>query len=386
MKGIRIDGTRRRADGFEEVDGEEFTRPNCRAWHSRNSRCAADQWGVGLRIHYTDNAVKGLSLMCAPVQYEATRNDQALVPSLRIPNPDGRKASVIFFHFGDSKFRTLFQTTQVNLNTVIEPYDRSILLTHDNMPQWADGNRRVRRNADRVMDPTLDNFVTALRNLARQGYMIDVYVFAHGSSTRGFTGTTGQYDDRFYISPDMVRRMAGGQESYTGFRTLPIRMVYQMSCYGSTLLDEWTAIGAKAAMGARFVRFNTNTFNSFATAWTGGERFRRAVRGMDSGSAWTVMETLLLGDALTSEKGKQAYGRTWSGCPVGRTVLSGHSCAKDYFIVNWSEGADEWSDDIENGSQFIRNSSFSLIAGDRGMRFSSTPTWGLAGGSRVNRP
>ena len=42
--------------------------------------------------------------------------------------PHKSAASLAKFHFGDSPFRTLFQTAQVNLQHCINGYDRSVLL------------------------------------------------------------------------------------------------------------------------------------------------------------------------------------------------------------------------------------------------------------------
>ena len=370
LKGVELE-SRKLEDGvLRSGTQEKYSRTNCKDWQTA-SVCPAGQWAVGVDIHTQADSITGLALRCArPIVEDVVVRSEtlSLKPATKTAKLTGKKASVIYSHWGDSKFRTLFQESQINLANVIEPYHRSILLSHDSMPDWMDGNGKARKLASEVKAPTLQNLAATLESLADQGYTIDLFVFSHGRPEE-FKGTNGTYSATDYISSTSIRMLAQPGSSYTGYASLPIRIVFQMNCYGSTLNDDWRAIGATASMGTKFVNFKVNTFNSFAKAWTGGSTFKTAIGELDSKSAWTVVDVLILGDArVTANDGIKDNGRSWSGCPLGKTVLSKHSCAQDYFVARWSESASEWVNG-ENGKDFMRLSSTVLTSGNTSIRF-----------------
>ena len=370
LKGVELE-SRKLDDGvLESGTQEKFSRTNCKDWQ-KASVCPAGQWAVGVDVHTKDDSITGLALRCAsPVVDDVVAQDPTLTlkPATKTVKATGKKASIIFSHWGDSKFRTLFQEGQINLSNVIEPYQKSILLSHDTMPDWMDGNDKARETASEVKAPTLANLASSLESLADQGFEIDLFVFSHGWPEQ-FKGTHGSFSDTDYITSDDIRKLAQSGSSYTGYASLPIRIVFQMNCYGSTLNDDWRAIGADASMGTKFVNFKVNTFNSFAKAWTGGSTFSSAVAELDSKSAWTVVDLLILGDArVTANDDYADNGRSWSGCPLGRTVLGKHSCAEDYFLARWSESAGEWING-GNGKDFMRYSSTVLKSGNTSITF-----------------
>jgi hypothetical protein len=373
LKGVELE-SRKLEDGvLRSGTQEKYSRTNCKDWQTA-SVCPAGQWAVGVDIHTQADSITGLALRCArPIVEDVVVRSEtlSLKPATKTAKLTGKKASVIYSHWGDSKFRTLFQESQINLANVIEPYHRSILLSHDSMPDWMDGNGKARQLASEVKAPTLQNLAATLESLADQGYTIDLFVFSHGRPEE-FVGTNGAYSNPVDMVSSEIRKLAQSGSSYTGYASLPIRIVYQMNCYGSTMNDDWRAIGATAAMGSKWINFKINTFNSFAKAWTGGSTFREAIAELDSKSAWTVVDLLILADALdTRNDGLRDHGRSWSGCPalpVPQTVLGKHSCAQDYFVARWSETPNEWVNG-ENGKNFMRLSSTVLTSGNTSIRF-----------------
>ena len=256
LKGVELQSRELDGGALRPGTQEKFSRTNCKDWQSA-SACPAGQWAVGVDIHTQDDSITGLALRCAkPVVDNVVVQDEtlSLQPSTKTPRLTGKKASVIFSHWGDSKFRTLFQGSEINLSNVIEPYQKSILLSHDSMPDWLDGNGKARDLASEVKAPTLANLAATLESLADQGYTIDLFVFSHGWPDE-FKGTHGSFNETDYITSDDIRKLARPGSSYTGYASLPIRIVYQMNCYGSTLNDDWRAIGATVAMGPQWINF-----------------------------------------------------------------------------------------------------------------------------------
>ncbi len=86
-------------------------------------------------------------------------------------------------------------------------------------------------------DATYVNFFEAIKKAAEDGYVIDVFIECHGSPeelvVQGGRNIRGK---------DIQRELylQGGER---------IRLVYMMACYGSTLNDDWLAVGAKGITG-----------------------------------------------------------------------------------------------------------------------------------------
>lgn len=86
-------------------------------------------------------------------------------------------------------------------------------------------------------DATYVNFFKEIKKAAEDGFVIDVFIEGHGSPEvlvcQGGRNIRGK-DVRKELY------LQGGER---------IRLVYMMACYGSTLNDDWIAVGAKAVTG-----------------------------------------------------------------------------------------------------------------------------------------
>ncbi len=273
-------------------------------------------------------------------------------------------ASVVFFYFGDSKYTTLAQET-VRLKLAMEDYNQIILLKHNTIPNFFDLSAKDEKLADVVATPTNQNLVHHLIELAQDGYMIDLYIFSHGSDGlfRTSKGQHGQNDH--FTNDDILTEFAS---SRTGLTEMPIRMVYGVHCFGKTMAPSWRQVGAKVTAGARYVNFYPNQFGKFASDWNKRNvTFENAVRASDTAASRTVVQTYISTIHAPSTKGQ------WGGCPFGKFVLGSHSCAKDYFVDQWLS-EDQWQPN-KNGKENMNFSSRMFIGGDRNLTKSQTPSW-----------
>ncbi len=126
-------------------------------------------------------------------------------------------------------------------------YDRVVLLTDDACK---------RANL-------LDTLVTETQS----GNTIDIVVLGHG--TREWLGLKGE-------------ALTGGQSGNIrtlmqeaagrGCPSLNIRLVYMCNCYGSTVNDDWLAIGAKASVGSRRINYLPEPMTTvFLQLWVEGK-------------------------------------------------------------------------------------------------------------------
>jgi len=104
---------------------------------------------------------------------------------------------------------------------------------------------------------------------------IDLIVLGHGSSERlnlkrrpHLTGTAS--GNIRSLLTDARRR---------GVNQLNLRMVYMCNCYGSTLNDDWVAIGAKASVGSRFNDYMPEPMTTFFVHnWLSGQKVGDAAK------------------------------------------------------------------------------------------------------------
>lgn len=86
-------------------------------------------------------------------------------------------------------------------------------------------------------DATYANFFREVRKAANDGFVIDIFIECHGKPevlvVQGGRNIRGKD-----IRKELFLR--GGER---------IRLVYMMACYGSTLNDDWLAVGAKGVTG-----------------------------------------------------------------------------------------------------------------------------------------
>jgi hypothetical protein len=196
------------------------------------------------------------------------------------------------------------------------------------------------------LEPTRDVLLNQIVTLAREGYYIDLYIFTHGN------------DDKIYLANGQVltNRLLQSILAYatTGYHTFPIRMVYQMNCYGHTFNQTWLALGAKVSSGPRWVNFYPNQFNKFAVEWEKGDvSFDKALEESNTESSRAVMQALIMADAA----GRSNFEK----CPFGKTVLGDHPCTRRYIDANWL-ASDEWQHG-QSGAENMNYSSFMFRPG-----------------------
>lgn len=276
--------------------------------------------------------------------------------------PSSRKAaSLVFFYYGDSKQITLFQET-LRLKRAMQGYDYKVLLKHEVTPSWLDFSEKDEKLADIKAPPTKDNLKKYVVDLAKDGYMIDLYIFAHGSPNL-FTASGGSHNNTVYFrSSDVLSILAS-----SGLSKLPIRVVYQAQCYGQSLNAEWRQIGAKVSTGARGVTFFPHAFGNFIKQWNKGNvAFSTAVAGSQTASVRTTGQLAMQAHATGTRK-------QWGGCPFGKTILGKHSCAREYFDHTWF-GPGEWQSSM-SGKQNINYASRMLTSGATTTTKNTVPVW-----------
>lgn len=119
----------------------------------------------------------------------------------------------------------------------------------------------------------LDALVLETQNARK----IDLVVLGHGTSEklhlavtphlRGGNGTNGN-----------IRSLLTDAQS-RGVNSLNLRMVYMCNCYGSTLNDDWLAIGAKASVGSRELDMMPEPMTTFFLHnWVTGQKVKDAAK------------------------------------------------------------------------------------------------------------
>lgn len=282
------------------------------------------------------------------------------------PAPNKGVASLIYFNYMDEPSAQLVQD-QLRLSKFMQGYGRVVLLKRNNTPKLLDFSEADERLADRILPPTKTNFFAQIIDLAKSGWIIDLFLFCHGWKT-GFGGKNTVNAAEDWISNDDVAKSLCS--AATGLTKLPIRIVWGTDCHGSARNDLWVQLGAKAAAGSRYVNFYPNEAHNFIDAWRGGsDSFEKSVGDADTAAVRTVVQTFLaVGDAPASKK-----AGVWSGCKLGQTVLGDSGCQKEYFAKRW--GLDTaWMAGMD-GKQIMNHSSYKLIAGDRAINAHTLPRW-----------
>ncbi len=274
-------------------------------------------------------------------------------------NRPNKKASLILVSFDNSPnavsdaFQDLVQNAQVNYSHCFSGYQKSVLLKK----RWNGSNRPTHH----VTSNLKNEFFSQLKGLARDGYMIDIYIFTHGSSNTIHTdfGTITATDIRsqLYNTP------------HTNPGCFPIRMVYMMNCYGSSLGNDFRHVGAKVVAGPRDINFYPNQFNKFATEWKKGNvSVQNALNASNTASSRTVFQTLIVAHSNTKFNFRK--------CIPGSSVLGTRPCAKDYFQKNWmGMGANSDWQNGQSGKENMNYSSQHLVSGEGHINKNSRPTW-----------
>jgi hypothetical protein len=286
------------------------------------------------------------------------------LPVTPSPSPSS-SGSLVLFYYGNSKFLTTFQET-IRLKRAMEGYDYVVLLKHNEIPGLIDISEKDEELADVVDIPTPDNLFKYLRQMASDGRMIDVWIFAHGSpgSFSGSGGTHGTMDD---ISDTRIRDELAPAK--TGLTQVPIRMMWSTACYAAGRNEAWRSVGAKAVAGARGVNFFPHQFGKFAEEWNKSNvSFRAALDRSDTGVSRAVGHSAMLAYARITQA-------QWGGCPGVKTVLGKHACAKRYFTEVWFYLRPADYVDNLSGRDNMDYASEKLAAGNDDLTKSATPSW-----------
>lgn len=274
-------------------------------------------------------------------------------------------ASLIFFYYGDSEQITLAQET-MKLKRAMDGYNFKVLLKHNTVPSFLDIREGDEKEADIKDAPTADNLVKYLIQLAQDGYMIDLWIMSHGApgafvTSRGQHGTIDMFN-----ANEIKQRLSPAQ---TGLSQLPIRMIWSTLCYGATLNETWTSIGAKVVAGSRDINFYPTQFRGFANEWNKGNvTYATALARADTPASRTPTQVY-----ISTIEAPQTRDR-WGKCPLGRTVLGKNSCSNDYFLKRW--GIDPTIvKQAANGREIMNRSSQKIIAGNQNITKNTTPSW-----------
>ncbi|MEI9946641.1 MAG: hypothetical protein WDN26_20760 [Chitinophagaceae bacterium] len=84
-----------------------------------------------------------------------------------------KSACLTVFFFNDNLFTSLVQNAQVNLQHCIDGYDKSVLLKEDM-------NSVGQTRPTVLKKPNKEVFLSQIKELANDGYWIDIRVFTHG--------------------------------------------------------------------------------------------------------------------------------------------------------------------------------------------------------------
>jgi len=224
--------------------------------------------------------------------------------------------------------------------------------------------------ADKVAMPTRENIIKYFKELTKEGYYIDVWIFSHGSPNGFRIYDSAQSQNNGTFSANEIRSLPKS----IGFKFIPIRMVYQVNCFGYDLIDDWRAIGAKTALGSRQVCFVPYEFQRFAIRWNQGKTFKEARDIAEEITphqpSYTAVSTITAPDA----KNKQL----WGGCPFGYNVLGtteiALKCGKEFFTTPaiWAGESLIWKGD---GKSTMDYSNFKIVAGDYNITKNTVPKW-----------
>lgn len=265
-----------------------------------------------------------------------------------------KSAAFVLFYFDDGPFATLFQNIGTKLNLALEGYDKTVVMKEDYLGIKADKEVNLMYRT---------TFLSELVDLAIEGYYIDLYVFTHGSRDGIMLkdGAVTAQDIQIYL---------GG---WFGPGDFPLRMVYQMNCYGSNLLMAFKNAGAKVACGTRNVNFCPTRYNPFAKAWQAGKTFQQAV---NDGINDDVANSLAATGININLKWRIGNPLSWDckSCKVGTDLTDKKNCLGCYFKSFWGFENSEYDYD-QTGLWNMFNSSFHIVVGDGSITRNTKPTW-----------
>ncbi len=273
------------------------------------------------------------------------------------------EASIVYFYMGDSYLTTLAQETVV-LSKAFEKADYKILLYDDNATATSKiSSAKAISQADALYDPTKAGLVAAINEAIDEGYVVNLWIFSHGSTYTKSDGSEVAYfkAQDGLITEDYLKRELGADCD------LPIRMVYSGACFHSQMNDTWRSLGAKAAVGARWINFYPTQYGRFTDLWNQGKSFTDAVAGSNTAAGRTVVQTYIAALSLEySGKGD---------CSLIPNVLGETDCAAWFFTGG---GPYDFGDDYNetlSGKENMNKASKKIIAGDKQITRNTVLTW-----------
>jgi hypothetical protein len=268
-----------------------------------------------------------------------------------------KTASVVLVSFDNASspiadgFTDLVQNAGNNYAKCFQGYDRSILLKK----RWNGTNQPTMH----ITTDLKNEFFNQIKSLEQQGYLIDIFIFAHGYSN----GT---------ISTDFGNISRQDITSRLGNKCYPIRLVYQMNCYGSKIASAFTSVGAKTVAGADLINFYPNQFNKFIDNWNSNQTVSRALTNSNTASSRTAGQTYIVAHSNTKFNFRK--------CIPGSTVLGKRPCAEDYFDKNWGLDGTDYDANL-SGKDNMNSSSRMIVLGTGNLRKSQKSHSCLGGGS-----
>jgi len=280
------------------------------------------------------------------------------------PKCDKGSASIVFFYMGDSKFTTLFQET-TKLKKAMQGYKKVVLLKHDVTDSFLDFSEEDEKIANVIATPTKANFFKYIKDLSKEGYYLDIWIWSHGT-TNDFRCSNGTFGDNGTITNDDITTELS--PSKTGLTKIPIRMVYQVNCVGESLNSEWISIGAKTSIGTRYTNFYPTQFGAFADEWNKGSvKVKSAIESSNTSTSRTLVQTYL---AVVHAP---THNKDWGSCKLFQTVLGDSDCAKEYFTYYWLSSS-QWQSG-KSGQDNMNYSSTWIIGGDNDITKNTKPSW-----------
>ena len=180
------------------------------------------------------------------------------------PKTDKGPASLVYVYTGDSDYNLLGQET-TKVKKAMEGYNKIVLLKHNELPDKFDLSKTDEKLADKIDTPTRANFFKYIIDLAKEGYYLDIWIWSHGWRDEKFRCSKGTYGNNDYIkSSDISKELSSTNSKLT---CIPIRMVYQINCWGSNLNASWIGAGAKVSIGTKFLDFYPTQYGNFADEW-----------------------------------------------------------------------------------------------------------------------
>jgi hypothetical protein len=276
------------------------------------------------------------------------------------------EASIVYFYMGDDPITTLAQET-VDLSQAFSGADRKILLLDT---KESSGTKFLKSKAisqaNEVLAPTSDNFLNAIQDAVDDGYVVNVWIFSHGSyylsHGKEITYFVGQ--DGLITSEDIASLKPAGCGQ------LPIRMVYTIACFNEGMNDEWRALGAKVVSGAPGINFYPTQYGRFVSDWNKGINYGTALTNSNTAESRTVVQAYVAALGLKySNKGD---------CGLIPNVIGKNDCAEWYFTGGGDYDFGDEYDASLSGASNMNWSSKKTISGTSTVTKTSSVSWSMS--------